>query len=166
MPGPILYSTNPWIATDIAEKYRSGIYFAWVCEHFDSSTTAGSSPAALIAESSNPREIYSRLHKDCASEDGHSALIKGYKRTFARLAKGWLGDGTLSEEKYDEIIATVRSTSWKIWRPVLYVIPRAEIEAAGRLKSVSRSDRGAYGPELQIADMQRHEFDIIELANL
>jgi hypothetical protein len=163
MAGPILYSVNPWFAPEMARQYRGGKYFAWVCECFDSSMAPGGSAASLIAPSSNPRKIYGRLHEDYKQEDEHSDLIRGYKKTFTRLAKLWLADGSLTPDQYEEIIATVRSRSWKIWSPVLYVIPRADIEAAGRLISVSRPDRASYGPEMQVKDLQRHEFDIIEL---
>lgn len=163
MPGPILYSTNPWFATDIALRYRGGSHFAWVCECFDSKKAPAGSAAALIAPSSNPWRIYNQLREDCDNEDKHSSLIQGYKKTFSRLAKGWFGDGTLNKDQYDEIIATVKGLSWNIWRPVLYVIPRAGIES--RLRSVSISARAGYGPELQIADLQPHEFDIIEIVS-
>lgn len=164
MPGPVLYSANPWFATDIAERYRNGIYFAWVCECFDSTTAPAGSAAALIAPSSNPRRIYRLLAEECDAEEGHSPAIRGYKKTFTRLAREWLADKSLTKDKYDEILASVRAPSWKIWKPVLYVIPRAPIEVAGRLFSVPRSARAAHGPELQICDLHREEFDIIELA--
>jgi hypothetical protein len=162
MAGPILYSTNPWLATELAAKYRNGIYFAWVCEHFDSSKAPAGSADALIAPSSNPIRIYSRLREDCANEDMHSDLIKNYQKTLTRLAKSWLAAAEINRDQFDEIIATVKSGSWKIWRPVLYVISKHAIDPA-RIKSVKRPDRAAYGPESQIIDLQRHEFDIIEL---
>ena len=146
MPGPILYSTNPWFATQIADKYRGGVYLAWVCECFDSSKAPPSSAASHIAPSSNPRSIYQRLREDCEAEEGHSELIKGYRKTFIRLARAWSADGSITNDHCDEIIATVKSPSWKIWRPVLYVIPRADIERAGRLNSIRRPDRAGYGP--------------------
>jgi hypothetical protein len=161
--GPILYSTNPWYATEIAAKYRNGRYFAWVSEYFDSSTAPGGSAASLIAPSSDPSQIYNRLRQDCSKEDEHSDLIKGYRKTFSRLAKAWAADGSITDDQRDEIIATVKSRSWRIWRPVLYVIPRVNIEGTGRLRSVKRPDRASYGPELQVVDLERHEFDIIEL---
>ena len=163
MNGPILYSTNPWFATDIAERYRGGIYFAWVCECFDTATVRPGSAAALIAPSSNPRRIYRLLAEECGAEEGHSPTIKGHKKTFCRLAKEWLADGSLTKEQYDEILASARAPSWRIWRPVLYVIPREPIEMAGRLISVPRPARAGYGPELQVQALRRHEFDIIEL---
>lgn len=163
MPGPILYSVNPWFATEVARKYRGGIHFAWVCECFDTTKADAGSAASMIAPSSNPSRIYRLLAEECAAEEGHSANIKGYRKTFSRLAKDWLADGTLTELQYDEMIASVRAPSWRIWRPILYIIPRQPIESARRLHSVARNARAGYGPELQIVDLALHEFDTIEL---
>ncbi len=80
-----------------------------------------------------------------------------------RLARDWLSDGSLTLPEHDEIIAAVRGWTWTIWRPVLYVIPRSPLELAGRIQAVPRRDRAAHGPELQIKDLRRDEFDIIEL---
>jgi hypothetical protein len=118
----------------------------------------------MIAPTANPCRIYRNLLEECRGTDAHSPLINGYKKTFTRLAKKWLSDSSLSKDHYDEIVVRVRSGTWTVWRPVLYVIPREPIEKAGRLISVPRRDRAAHGPELQIADLQRDEFDIIELA--
>jgi hypothetical protein len=161
--GPILYSTQPWFAAEIATKYRGGVHFAWVSECFDISSAPAGSAAALIAPTSSPRRIYRDLQEACTAEDSHNAAIVRYKKTFQRLAREWLGDGSLTKDQGDEIIASVRAPSWRIWRPVLYVIPSDPVVAAGRLISVPRRDRAAYGPELQINDLRRHEFDIIEL---
>lgn len=162
MTGPVLYSTNPWFATEVATKYRNGVHFAWVSEHFDALTASTTSGAALTGVSSVPKHIYERLYHDCKTEDGHSALIRGYKKSFRRLAQAWAADGSITELQRDEILTTVNSKSWRIWRPVLYIIPRHGI-ALSRIASVKRPDRASYGPELQIADLQPHEFDIIEL---
>ena len=62
-----------------------------------------------------------------------------------------------------EIFAAIHGKAWNIWRPVLYVIPRAPIEKSGRLRAVPHMSRAAYGPELQIVDLRRDEFDWIEL---
>lgn len=163
MAGPILYSANPWFATEVAEKYRGGTYFAWVCECFDTTKAPNASAAARTAPSSNPRRIYQLLAEECAGEEGHSPAITRYKRTFRRLATEWLAKSEITKLQYDEIVASVKATSWKIWKPVLYVIPRQPIETAERLLSVPRVDRAAYGPELQIVDLRPDEFDIIEI---
>lgn len=161
---PVLYSANPWLASDISMRYRGGRHFAWCCEHFDIAKAPPGTAAALIAPSSNPRAIYEQLHKDVSAEDQHSALLKSYRKTFKRLATSWLAAGEISGADRDEILATLRPGSWRIWRPVLYVIPRAPIELAGRLISVPRAGRASHGPELQIEALLPNEFDIIELA--
>jgi hypothetical protein len=158
MPGPILYSKNPLFATEIAERYRNGLYFAWVSEYFDPGTAA----AALVAPSSTPLTIYNRLKEDCNGADEHSSLIRDYRKKFTRLAKEWWSDKSIDQDQRDEIIASVRSKTFKIWKPVIYVIPRHAIDAV-RIKSVTRRNRAGHGPELQILDLKRHEFDIIEL---
>jgi hypothetical protein len=161
----ILYSTNPWYATEISRLYRNGIYFAWVSADFDAGTSVVGSSAALTGVSSIPKEIYRRLYDDCKSEDGHSALIRGYKKTFRRLTKDWFAEHEITEEQRDEIIANLNSNSWRIWRPVLYLIPRNGIHPS-RIQTIKRPDRAAYGPEYKIVDLQVHEFDIIELWTL
>jgi hypothetical protein len=163
MPGPVLYSANPWFAAEIADKYRGGIYFAWVCECFDVAAVASGSAAAMIAPTSSPRRIYRNLYEEWKAQDEHSSAIKQYKKTFTRLAKTWFANGEISVNQRDEIIASVRAHSWRIWKPVLYVIPRAPIEAADRLILVPRSGRAGYGDEQQIIDLRRSEFDIIEV---
>jgi hypothetical protein len=163
MAGPILYSTNPWIAHEISMKYRGGVHFAWVSEYFDSSAAPTGTAGSAIAPSSNPKMIYENLWHDVDKEDTHSALIRGYKKTFRRLSVQWLDDGSITQEQYDEINATVTSRSWKIWRPTLYVISRDLILPTNRVLLVPAKIRAAYGPEMQVADLVRSEFDIVEL---
>ena len=162
MTGPVLYSTNPWITYDIATRYRKGVFFVWCSEYFDSNSAIGASAARAIAPSSCPKEIYIQLQKAWDNEDRHNALVTGYIKTFKRLSKAWLADGSINKVQSEEIIGTVTSGSFKIWRPTLYVIPKEPIVLAGRLISVPPKQRAAYGPELQIKDLQQHEFDIIE----
>lgn len=162
MAGPILYSTNPWLSHEIATKYRKGVHFAWVCEYFDIATAPPGSAASAIAPSSNPRAIYDQLWHDCDKEDTHSDLIKRYRRTFRRLAAEWVADGSITEQQKKEIIATVNSRSWKIWRPTLYAISKSVIVPVDRIKVVEHEKRAAYGPEMQIRDLMTEEFDIIE----
>lgn len=162
MAGPILYSTNPWIALEVGRKYRGNRYFVWCSEYYDPTTAAAGTAAAAIGPSSSPKGIYDTLADDCRREDTHSALIRGYRKTFTRLAKKWVADGSITPDQASEIVAVLKSPSWRIWRPVLYVIPAQPITSAGRLHNVVHRSRAAYGPELQILDLQAHEFDAIE----
>jgi hypothetical protein len=120
--GQFFYSANPWFATDVAVKYRNGRFFAWVSEYFDADHAPAGSAGSLIAPSSNPRKIYEDLLHDCNAEEQHSEPIKRHKKTFIRLARGWLAGGEINQDQYDEILASVKTPSWRIWRPVLYVL--------------------------------------------
>lgn len=122
--------------------------------------------ALLSRRVRNPRKIYHDLLKDCDGEEQHSRIIRDHKKTFRRLAKDWRAAAEINDSQYEEIIASVNVQSWKIWRPVLYVIPREGIMPVSRIKEVKLKDRAAYGPELQITDLQRHEFDIVDLSSL
>jgi hypothetical protein len=114
---------------------------------------------------SNPRKIYEDLWYEYKNQEEHSRVIKDLKKTFRRLAKNWLAEGEITDEQYAEIIASIHAPSWRIWKPVLYVIPRASMDPR-RIIEVKRPDRAGYGPEFQIVDLKRHEFDIIDLSNV
>ena len=162
MAGPILYSANPWFAHDVTQKYRKGVYFAWVSEFFDPATAAAGTAIAAVAPSSNPRHIYESLFQDVHAEDRHSALLKSYKRTFRALAANWETDGSITKEQREEIVSMVNAPTWRIWRPVLYVIARDKIDPK-RIHTVSHKLRAGHGPELQIRDLAANEFDLIEV---
>jgi hypothetical protein len=166
LAGAAYYSANPWFATEIANKYRGGTFFAWVSEYFDTEREApAGSSGHLIAPSSNPRKIYEDLLHEWRAQEEHCRVIRDHRKTFRRLAKQWLADGSLTQLQHDEIVASVNAPSWRIWKPVLYVIPRANIDAT-RVIEVQRKDRAGYGPEKQITDLRSHEFDIIDLSGL
>jgi len=168
MPNLLLYSANPWFATDVASQYRGGNHFAWVCEYFDIDHAPPGSAGTLIAPSSNPRKIYDDLLQECNAQEEHSRIIRDHKKKFRRLAKQWLTAAEITQDQYDEIVASVNAISWRIWRPVLYIryiIPRATIDPS-RIEQVPRNDRAGYGPEFRIVDLQRDEFDIVDLSGL
>jgi hypothetical protein len=165
MPGTILYSANPWFSTEIARRYRGGNFFAWVSDYFDTELAPAGSAGAFIAPSSNPRRIYEEMLVEYNAEEEHSRTRGAHRKTFSRLARRWLGNKELTEDQYGEIIASVRAPSWRIWKPVLYVVPRTNIDAT-RIKEVRRNDRAGYGPEYQIFDLRENEFDIVDLSGL
>jgi len=162
VPSLLLYSTNPWITLEIGRKYRNNRYYVWCSETYNPRRAAPGTSASMIAPSSSPKGIFDNLACDCESEDVHSALIKGYRKTYKRLANAWLADGSIDAAQRNEIIATIQSSSWNIWKPVLFLIPRACIADQSRIKAVAARDRAAYGPEFQIHDLHASEFDIIE----
>jgi hypothetical protein len=56
----------------------------------------------------------------------------------------------------------VAQRSYRIWRPFVYIIPRAPLETTGRLLAVPVKRRAGHGPEYQIADLDTAEFDVLE----
>jgi len=165
LPGTCFYSANPWFAHELATRYRGGRHFAWLCEYFDTAHAPAGSAGSLIAPSSNPRKIYEDLLIEYRAEEEHSRIIRDHKKTFTRLAKQWLALSELTRDQFDEIVTSVRALSWRIWKPVMYVIPRAGIDPS-RIIEVRRNDRAGYGPEYQILDLRLHEFDIVDLSGL
>ncbi len=160
MAGPILYSANPWFAHEMAKRFRDGRHLVWCSEHYDPTQQHGVSAGRAIAPSSSPKGIFETLRGDCEREDSHSALIANYRKKFKRLANVWHADEGMSKEDRDEIHQIVKLPSWRIWRPVLYVIPRSLV--AERLCAVGANERAGYGPEFRIYDLMPHEFDVIE----
>lgn len=166
MPAAMLYSVNPYYAVDVSRRYRKQMYFAWCSEYFSSNQQAGDAPSSGIAASSDPMTIYEQLDRAVHSEDRHDSRIKGYKKTFARLADIWLSKKEITVQERDEIRAACRQPSWRMWRPLLFTIPRAPIDTSGRLSLVPVSRRAGPGNEYTVSGLLPHEFDIIELPRL
>lgn len=148
-----LYSTNPKYSHEIAVKYLNGKHHVWCSDAYN----------PIGAPSSSPKEIYRMLEADCEHEDTHSSRIKGYKRTLRRLAIDWSTRGIITDQDKDEIIATINSKSWKIWRPQLYIIYRIDLDRNGRLIPVPANQRAAHGDEWKIIDLDTNEFEILEV---
>jgi len=147
-----LYSTNPAFSHRLVKKHNQGKHYVWCSDKYD----PGGAP------SSSPCERFIALQKDCDSEDTHSSLINGYKKTFRKLTSTWVMEGKISKDEKDEIIAEVNSKSWNIWRPQLYIINREPIEKADRLKPVNAGERAALCEEYRVFDLDVSEFEIIE----
>jgi hypothetical protein len=164
MPSPFLYSTNPWFALEVSRRYRNGETYAWCSEYFSSADQAIGTAASLIAASSDPKTIYEQLAHAIDTDDAHDARIRGYKSTFRKLAANWLVEGSISQSSCDEIKASCRSQSFRIWRPVLYIIPRYRVEA--RLQEVPLRKRAGQGMEYILPSLDLGEIDVIELPRL
>ena len=163
VPGANLYSVNPYFSVEVANRYRGGMFYAWCSEVFSTTQQAGAAPGSAVAASSDPMTVYTQLNEAVVSEDRHDSRIRSYKRTFRSLAASWLAAGEVTQAQHDEIRSACSQPSWRMWRPLLYVIPRGPIETAGRLQLVPAGRRAGPGSEYIIADLQAHEFDIVEL---
>lgn len=157
-----VYSTNPWYSHEVALKYLKGKHFIWCSDCYDPTTSPAVSSSALTAPSSSPKGIFEKLYTDTENEEKNSDLIKKYKKTYRKLAVTWFASGIIDNDQKNEIIATVNSISWRIWRPLLYIVYKAPIIASSRLISVPVTSRAGYGGEWRIEDLDDSEFEIIE----
>lgn len=161
MAGLFLYSVNSHFSVQVSNQYRRGVFYAWCSECFSATQQPGLDPSSLVAPSSDPMVIYEQLYLAVAREDRHDSKIKGYKRTFKRLADEWWSAGDITKAERDEIITNCKQQSFRMWRPLLFVISRPAVET--RLKKVPATKRAGVGDEFTIADLRSEEFDILEL---
>ena len=93
--------------------------------------------------------------------DKHEPKIIEQKSTLKALSIQWFTGGEIDENARDEIIAMVDAATFSDFMPLLYVIPKATIGA--RAKLVPVANRASLDPEYVIADLDRSEFEPIEM---
>jgi hypothetical protein len=146
----------------IQERYRGDIHYVWCSEQPDSGAVSPLRFASLTAPTSNPRDIYKDLREACNRTDKHNAKIVSTRANYVALAEQWFTANEITSEDREEILHLVGTADFSLWRPMLYVIPRASIDPA-RLSLVPMARRASPGPEWIIADLHRSEFDVVEL---
>lgn len=161
MTPPLLYSTNVFLKLLIQQQFRSDVHYVWCSESFDSTTLPRYSFSSLVAPSSNPADVYRELKEAVRRSDQHCHKINEQKVSLKKLAVDWEAAGEISTDDKDEIVYRVDNASFAEWRPLIYIIPRALVQP--RLQVVPAARRASLGPEYIIADLQRGEFDVIEL---
>jgi hypothetical protein len=161
MPGPLLYSTNVFLKLLIQERFRGDIHYAWCSESFDSSALSRYSLSSQVAPSSNPADIYRELKTAVQRKDQHSYKIGEQKLSLKKLAVDWEAAGEISTDDKEEIVYRLDNAAFDDWRPLIYVVPRALVHS--RIQAVPPAMRASFGPEYIVTDLQRSEFDIIEL---
>jgi hypothetical protein len=161
VPGPLLYSTNPFLKLLIQEKYRKNLHYVWCSEAFDSTKHGTYTSIALVAPSSDPCAIYKQLREEVVRGERHSAKIPQMKASISALAIAWRDAKEITVEESEEIIYMADTAGPNEWRPLVYVIPRAAVQS--RLVSVPMAKRASLGPEYILSDLARDEFDVIEL---
>ena len=157
----VLYSTNVFLKQHIQAQYQGDVHYVWCSECFDSTTLSTYSPGALVPPSSNPADIYKELQRDVQRKDSHSSKITAQKASLIRLASDWHASSKINVNDKDDIIYMVNNASFDDWRPLIYIIPRDTV--ASRLQIVPMAKRAGFGNEYIIQDLERNEFDIIEL---
>ena len=160
MPELILYSTNTWLAFNVAERYFKGEHYVWCTPFFDSEGHAGY--AYTVAPTSCPKEIYLSLYKEVTSRDRHSSKIKDNKVGILKGAAFKREAGIITEDEEKEIAAVVDSAEQQDFKPLLYIIPYEK--AVALLKQVPVGEKAhPLSTEFIIQSLPRDHFDIIEL---
>jgi len=161
MPGPFLYSANPWIKFDIHQRYRGAQHWVWCSDFFDSRRYYLHTGAGNLPPSSNPAEIYETLRAATLERpDFHCHHITRVKLSLKERVLEWTGDGSMSSIDAQDVLYQLDHADLKDWRPLLYVINRASV--APRLLLVPPEKRAnPVSPEWTLADLAPHEFDVL-----
>jgi len=70
----------------------------------------------------------------------------------------WRRDGEITDAVANEILTITQDPSLSVWRPLLYIIPKAGIDAS-RVELVPIGERAGLGDEFRIRDLRGTEFD-------
>lgn len=161
MPGPLLYSANPWIKYHIQKQYRGDRHYVWCSETFDGALLSPLDRGAFVAPSSNPAQIYRELAEAVRKGDRHCARIGELRLGIKQRATQWHLDGNLGTADLEEITALTDSLDLAVWKPYLYIIPRQSVES--RIERVPPDERAGVTIEYRIADLNGSDFDIVQL---
>ena len=156
-----LYSTNTWLAFNIAERYYKGRHYIWCTPFFNGRSDKGE--AGFVPPTSCPWEIYRSLYSEWRAGDRHSAKIAQNRSAILRGARANRIAGVISERRETEISSIVRDAEIRDFEPLVYVIPYGRVSRL--VKEVPVAERAhPLSEEYVIESLPRRLFDIIELA--
>jgi len=155
----VLYSTNTWIAFNIAERYFGGIHYVWCTPHFHCVHSGGL--IYTVPPTSSPWEIYVALSKETGGRDRHSSKIKETKVGILKGAAYKKETGVITQAQEEEIRAVIDSAETMDFRPLLYIIPFERVSTIVRqVPLVERAN--SLSDEYRIENLPRDCFDVIE----
>lgn len=155
----LLYSTNTWLAWAIAERYYSGIHFAWCTPVYDGTRAASH---VRIPPSSSPADLYRLLLDEVERGEQHSALLKNNREGIMRGADAKRASGIIGAAEWGHIEDTIKRAHPNDFRPVLYVIPYERVR--GMFVEASVRERAhPLSVEYRVEALPRDCFDVLEL---
>ncbi len=157
----ILYSVNPLMKLLLQERYFGDRHYVWCAEQWDAATRSRYSFASMVPPSSNPRALYESYREAVEGGDRHFTKFDRIRAGYLDRALTAKKVGALSEAQYDELVVTIQSNDFNLWRPIVYLIPRHLIDPT-RLQLVPAAQRAGLGNEFVIRDLKREEFEIME----
>ena len=160
-PPPILlWSASCELKYKISAQYY-GYQYAWCSPVFEAATLPKFAVGSAQPPSSDPVTIYRQLHAAVSCKDRHDKKIEGFKKSLRAIAIKSRNAGVITKEHAAEIATRVSRADFQDWKPLMYVIPYANV--ASRVQLVPIQLRASDEPEYIIPDLQSHEFQVIEL---
>src|ERR1022692_859992 len=117
----ILYSTNTWLAFNIAERYYRGRHYIWCTPFFNGRSDKGE--AGFVPPPSCPWEFYRSLYGEWRAGDRHSMKIAQNRDGILRGVQANRSSGVTSERREREIASIVERADIRDFEPLVYVVP-------------------------------------------
>ena len=156
--GPVLYSTNTWIAYMIAQRYYGGIHYVWCTPYFDPRQLGREN---AVPPTSSPLEMYRTLFEETSRGDRHSSKIAENRVGILHGASEKHAAKIITEVQKDEIAAVMKVALPTDFRPLLYVIPVSMVADTVREPPVEDKAH-PLSAEYIIGELPRDCFDVIE----
>ena len=156
----VLYSTNTWLAYNIARMFYGDLHYVWCSPVFDSRCR----PAMQAAPppTSCPGDIYFSLMEEVRRKDRHSAKISENRLGILKSAVVKQDAGVITDDELREITAVVEAADAQDFAPLLYVIPYDGV--SGLIKEVPVGQRAhPLSEEFVIEALPGDLFDVISL---
>lgn len=160
-PPLLLWSTNTHLKYRIQKEFFGDKHYVWCSPVFSAAALGRYDIGANQPPSSDPFSIYRELRDAVGRTDSGCAKIISQKKVLRALAVELHGEGKISEAAMKEIVAMVKTADFSDWRPLIYTIPFSPV--ANRVLSVPRGQRASHEPEYIVRDLDRGEFQIIEM---
>jgi hypothetical protein len=155
----LLYSTNTWLAFAIAERFYGGVHFAWCSPVYDGTRTEAH---VNIPPSSSPADLYRLLRDEVERGEQHSAVLEQKRKGVLRGAAARRAEGLIGDAEWKNINETVETSSLSEFRPVLYLIPYAQVRDMVAEAGV-RERAHPFSIEYKVNPLPRECFDVLEL---
>jgi len=127
----VLYSTNTWLAFNIAERYYRGRHYIWCTPFFNGRSDKGE--AGFVPPTSCPWEIYRFLYLEWRAGDRHSAKIGQNREGILRGAQANRNAAVISEAQESEIASIAQGAEIRDFEPMVYVMAYGRVsDFAGR----------------------------------
>jgi len=155
------YSTNTYIAYNIANIYYNKTHFVWCSPIFNPARLGELDPWKNIPPSSSPFAIYNELKNAIQNDDTHNSKIRENKLGISNGANITLANGGIDANEHATILQMIEHSKLNHFRPLLFLINAEMVK--DRIEQVPVAERAnPLGIEYRIKDLKEYEFEIIE----